>query len=373
MNIEETKISIRNLVDGYEASEDSGIIGYGGMLDIRPPYQREFIHENNVSFQTGLMESVYYQRPINLVYFADMGDGSYELLDGQQRIITISRFVLENLCMITLEDGKGYFWTNLSDQDREKILGYELNVYICTGTQKELMKWFQTINTGAQALSNQELRNSLYPGPWVTSAKFWFTKKGNQARMCSKYMSGNRERQDHLERIIQWKIGSAKDDAIRQFMAEHQMKPSAENLWNYFVSLDEWISHLFDHDQSMKSVDWGKLYTEYSRNEYDSIYVKSRQDALLKDDEVTDNKGVYEYILSGETKESLLNLRKFPNRIREKFHKKQDGKCAYCLKEIKLHQAHADHITPWSAGGKTEEDNCQILCRDCNLSKSNKQ
>ena len=235
MKIEETKIPIRDLVDGYEASEDSGIIGYGGMLDIRPPYQREFIHEKNVGFQTGLMESVYYQRPINLVYFADMGDGSYELLDGQQRIITISRFVHENLCMITLEDGKGYYWTNLSDQDREKILGYELHVYICTGTQKDLMKWFQTINTGAQALSNQELRNSLYPGPWVTSAKFWFTKRGNQARMCSKYMSGKRERQEHLERIIRWKIGSAKDDDIREFMAEHQKKPNAEDLWKYFL------------------------------------------------------------------------------------------------------------------------------------------
>ncbi len=370
MKIDRKEIPIRDIVAGYEEGE--GVTGYGGRLDIRPPYQREFIHENNPEFQKNLIQSIYQKRPISLIYFARKGPDAYELLDGQQRIITICRYVEKNRFSAQI-DGDLLTFRNLDDQQRARILDYELMLYICEGNPSELMKWFQTINTGAQELTNQEIRNAIYNGPWVTDAKRYFTKTGAPADRCGRYMTGKRERQEHLERIIQWITGSRKDDDIRQYMADRQGNPDALPLWQYFESLDAWISRLFDRDKSMKGVDWGDLYTEYSKNEYDPMYMKSRQDTLLKDDEVTNDKGVYEYILSGETKESLLNLRKFPDRIRKKFYKKQDGKCAYCLKEIKLYQAHADHITPWSAGGKTEEDNCQILCRDCNLSKSNKQ
>ena len=379
MKIKPKKIRVRDLIDGYESYDDGRVVGWGGKLDIRPPYQREFIHENNSEFKKNLIHSIYQNRPINLIYFAKREANSYELLDGQQRVLTICKYVEDQEFAIEI-DGKTCYFDQLAAEKRkaDRIMEYKLHVHICTGGRDELMKWFQTINTGAEALSDQELRNALYNGSWVTSAKRWFTRTGNQAKMCARYMDGKRNRQEHLERIIQWKTGSTKDEVIRDFMAKHEEEESAEDLWKYFREVSRWIESIFTpHKKSMDKHNWGNLHREFSNNIYDPDYTKRRQEELLNDPEVQKDSGVYQYILSGEGRSNrkYLHLRTFSKTIKKKFLKKQGWKCATesCQKEIDEHTGHADHKTPWSEGGKTEEDNCQILCLECNLQKSNKQ
>ncbi|MCY4673342.1 MAG: DUF262 domain-containing protein [Bacteroidetes bacterium] len=370
MKIKEEKILVREIVDGYEADEETGkIVGYRGNLNIRPPYQRQYIHQENEDFKMALMESVYYHRPINLIYFADKGDGKFELLDGQQRIMTIAGYIRKGLCHIIL-DGRETFWSSMSDEGRKKIMDYELHVYICKGKHSELMKWFQTINTGAEALSDQELRNSLYPGAWTTSAQYYFTRAGNQQRMCSKYMKGDRERQEHLERIIEWMTGSSKDSEIRKFMALHQHEENADGLWEYFKEVYGWIESLFKTNKlSMHNLNWGDLHRKYGMKTYNPEDTKKKQQELLKDLEVKKKSGIYEYILGGEVQPALLNLRTFDENTKTTIYQQQEGKCAICGEAMAYDDAHADHIKPWSKGGRTEESNCQVVHRRCNQSK----
>ena len=372
MNITPKKISIRELVEGYEKDEDDRIAGWGGKLDIRPAYQREYIHENNPEFKQNLIKSIYLQRPINLIYFAKRSENAYELLDGQQRILTICKYVNDQEFHINLE-GKICYFKQLEAESRDnKILDYSVHVHICEGEVKELMDWFRTINTGAHKLSDQELRNSLYNGPWVTDAKRWFTKKGGQANLCGRYMTGKRERQEHLEQIIAWKIGSKKHEDICDFMASHQHDANAAELWKYFNSVDEWILKWFEEDKTLRGGDWGRLYRDYKERDYDPQHTRARASELLEDYEVKATDGIYEYILSGELEEKLLNLRSFEKAIKQKVWHQQGKTCNICKDILSLNNAHADHKIPWSKGGKTELDNCQVLCVQCNLSKSNK-
>lgn len=373
MKITPRKITVRELVDGYEESLDDRVIGWSGKLDIRPSYQREYIHDNNPDFKKNLIKSVYHQLPINLIYFAKTGEDTYELLDGQQRILTICKYISEQEFYVEL-DGKICYFNQLeADGSAAQIWDYEVYVHICEGDVKELMDWFRTINTGAHKLSEQELRNSLYNGPWVTNAKHYFTKKGGQAERCKIYMTGKRERQDHLEQIIQWRIGSKKDENICAFMGRHRQDPDAKELWKYFKDIEAWIKGLFEKDKSLQGVDWGRLYRKYSKGNYNPEHTKERAKELLDDYEVKAKSGVYEYILSGETEEKHLNLRTFDPAVKKKIWMKQGKICPPCKKALTLRNAHADHIKPWSKGGKTEPENCQVLCVQCNLSKSNKQ
>jgi len=215
MKIQEPKIKISDIIDGYEEGDDGQVIGLAGMgmLNIRPPYQREYIHDGNINFKIALIQSIYHNRPINLIYFAKAVGGryNYELLDGQQRIITICKFIVTREFYVIIGDDEHHFWDGLSDKDQKRVLSYKLHVHVCEGDADELMRWFKTINTGAMKLTDQELRNSIYNGPWVTNAKSYFTKKGNQAKICNKYLSGKRERQEHLEKILQWRVGSSHD------------------------------------------------------------------------------------------------------------------------------------------------------------------
>ena len=373
MKISPEKILIRELVDGYGKDEEGRVVGWGGKLDIRPPYQREYIHENNAEFKENLIKSVYFQRPINLIYFAKTGKETYELLDGQQRILTICKYVIEREFSIELEGKICYFGQLEAEENDNRIWDYSVHVHICEGEVKELMEWFRTINTGAHKLSDQELRNSLYNGPWVTDAKRWFTKKGGQAEMCARYMKGKRERQEHLEQIIKWKIGSTIHEDICSFMANHQHYQDASELWNYFKNIDEWILKWFDEHKSLIGGDWGRLYRDYKDQEYDPKHTRARAKELLEDHEVKATYGIYEYILSGETEEKFLNLRTFDKATKQKVWLAQEKKCKFCNKLLTLKDAHADHIKPWSENGATEQQNCQVLCVPCNLSKSNKE
>ncbi|MCY4002024.1 MAG: DUF262 domain-containing protein [Bacteroidetes bacterium] len=381
MDIHEHKISIGDIIEGYWDNEDGQVIGYGGMLNIRPPYQREYIYDGKKDFQEALIQSIYHDRPVNLIYFAkaEKSEYDYELLDGQQRIITICKFIVNREFSVHIGDGDTQYWHGLHETDRQRILDYKLHVHVCEGNANELMRWFQTINTGAKELSNQELRNSIYNGPWVTDAKRYFTKKGGQAVMCGRYMSGKRERQDHLERILIWRIGSSNDDDIREYMAKHRKEQSAEHLWNYFNNMYEWIETTFNismnsknYRSKMKSVDWGSLYREFKDEEFDPVEVAEKVTNLFKCDPKEVNQiGIYSFVLSGD--EKFLHRRAFTSEQRQAAYDRQEGICAITDKELPIEEMEADHIKPWSEGGKTDDENCQMICKSAHHKKTAEQ
>ncbi len=316
--------TVREIVEGYHEDEHGNVVGYGGMLNIRPPYQREYLYEGNEIFRKNLLESIYHNRPIGLIYFAraNAGDYDYELLDGQQRINTICKFIAENQWEFEM-DGHPLRWTGLQDNERGRFLNYELDVHVCeSDNDRELMKWFEVINTGAQQLSQQELRNAVYAGSWVTDAKKFFTKPGGGAEFCRPYMKDRvagelwRPRQGHLERVLQWITGSSEDRVICSYMAEHFQNTYASDLTDYFKEVVNWIEQWFiPKKASMDSLNWGDLYRTHKNFDHEkgSEYTKSRQLELLRDIEVKMKKGIYRYILEGETQEAErhLNLRAF--------------------------------------------------------------
>ncbi|MCY4204485.1 MAG: DUF262 domain-containing protein [Bacteroidetes bacterium] len=381
MKIHEHKITIRDIIDGYDNDESGQVTGLGGMLNIRPPYQREYIYDGKKDFQEALMQSIYHDRPVNLIYFAkaENSEYDYELLDGQQRIITICKFIVNREFSVSIGDGQTQYWHGLDKEDRERILDYQLHVHVCEGNANELMRWFQTINTGAKELSNQELRNSIYNGPWVTDAKRYFTKKGGQTVMCGRYMSGKRERQDHLERILIWRTGSNQDSTIRQYMAKHRHERSAKHLWDYFKGIYEWIEDTFNVSKNaknyrtkMKSVDWGSLYCEFKDKDFDPIEVAEKVTNLFKcDPKEVNQAGIYPFVLSGD--EKYLNRRAFTAEERQSAYDRQEGVCAITNKELSIEEMEADHIKPWSEGGKTDADNCQMICKAAHHKKTAEQ
>ncbi len=381
MKIREHKISIGDIIEGYHDDEDGQVTGYGGMLNIRPPYQREYIYGGKKDFQEKLIQSIYYDRPVNLIYFAkaENSEYDYELLDGQQRIITICKFIVDREFSMSIGDGQTQYWHGLDEKDRKRILDYKLHVHVCEGNPNELMRWFQTINTGAKELSDQELRNSIYNGPWVTDAKRYFTKKGGQAVMCGRYMSGKRERQDHLERILIWRIGSNHDSRIRNYMAEHRREQSAKYLWDYFKDMYEWIEHTFNVSENsknyrtkMKSVDWGSLYREFKDVEFNPVEIAEKVTKLFKCDPKEVNQvGIYPFVLSGD--ERHLSRRAFTSEQRQSAYDRQEGICAVTNKELPIEEMEADHIKPWSEGGKTDDENCQMICKVAHQKKTAEQ
>ena len=371
-------ITIKELITGYVEDEEGKVEGYDGKLDIRPSYQREYIHENNPVFKEKLIQSIYYQRPIGLIYWAlnDDGDG-YELLDGQQRIITICRYAKNEFTIKIDGYDMPFIYDSLSGdpEKRKRIDDYKLWVYVCKGSSLEKLKWFDTINTGAEKLYPQELRNAICNGPWVTDAKRYFTKRGNQATMCSRYMSGKRERQDHLQEIIIWKIGSKEHDDIYAFMRERKDNQDATPLWEYFLEVTGWIEKTFINRESnrlklMKGLDWGGLYTKYKDVSFDPDELEREISKLILDEDVQNQRGIYPYVLSGD--EKYLNLRSFPDAIKQRVYEKQGGVCAISGEKLDIEEMEADHIKPWIDGGQTTEENCQMISKALNRRKGAK-
>lgn len=379
IEVETTKKKIRDILDAYENTEGGGIVGYGGKLDIRPQYQREYIHENNRNFKSKLIQSIYNQLPIGLIYWAEKEDGTYELLDGQQRIITIGEFVVSNNVLLTIGD-RDYLYSNLDDNQRKKILDYESMICICKGSYNDKMNWFKTINTGSEQLSDQELRNAIYSGTWVTDAKRHFTKNNrNKVDECNELMgSHNRNRQAHLEKVICWKIGSKEDDEINTFMANHQNNPSAQPLWDWYRNLLEWVHELFGETPKIDrkeraTINWGELYGKYRNKDFNTKKTRNRFQELFQDETIENKKGIYDFILSGETRLNLLDKRNFDGRTKKQVWLRQEKKCKYNAKcnsgLLKLSEVEADHVVPYSKGGRTLIDNCEILCVSCNREK----
>lgn len=391
MKISPLNIRIKDVVSGYvdNSEKEEGIFGFDGALNIRPKYQRNYVYDSKKS--EAVIDTVSKDFPLGIMYWVKNEDGSFEILDGQQRTISICEFISP------ATRGNGYSISNLFGnphartfsqllpKEKEQILNYELLVYVCEGADTDRLRWFETINIAGEKLSEQEIRNAQYSGPWVTDAKRYFSKSNSAAQSLATkphlYISlpGNNSwnRQGGLEKILRWYINDLKNTTkLEQYMAQHQNDENAEFLWNYFKSVIEWVKLIFPtYRKGMEKVEWGILYNKYHTNTYDINEIQKRVEVLYKDEEVKNKPGIYEYIFDGQ--QSHLNLREFEDWQKQTMYEQQKGICPECLKEgndnpWKITEMHADHIKPWHLGGKTEIDNGRMLCSKHNLAKGGK-
>ena len=366
MKIELTQVTIRDLVDGYadNSANEEGIVGYGGRLNIRPKYQREFVYDDKK--RNAVMDTVWKGFPLNVMYWVRNDDGNFELLDGQQRTISICQYVWGEYMMHLDNDLRGF--ENLSKEQKDRILDYELQIYICEGTADEQLDWFRIINIAGEKLTDQELRNAIYSGPWVTQAKRRFSKTRCVAwQLGCDYMSGTPIRQDYLETVLRW----MSDKKIEEYMAKHQPDANAVQLWNHFSNVINWVKAVFPkYRKEMKGSDWGRLYAQHKDRVLDPNALEMQVAKLMQDSDVQRKRGIYEYVLDGD--ERHLDLRAFDDNTKREVYERQLGVCPICGQHFEIEQMEADHITPWCDGGRTTADNCQMLCRDCNRHKSGK-
>ena len=362
MKITLHEISVRDLSDGFIDKNEEGVFGYKGNLDIRPAYQREFVYKD--SDRDAVVNTVVNNFPLNVMYWAVNGD-RYEVLDGQQRSISICRYVHDDF---TFEHK---LFSNLTEEEKNQILDYKLQIYFCDGSPKERLEWFKVINIAGKSLNDQELRNASYTGEWLTDAKKFFCKKDCVAyKVGSDYMNGSVERQDYLEKVLKW--ASAKEHIdIEDYMAIHQHDQNAAPLYRYFNSVCTWVDTLFEKKAKLqKNVEWGILYNEYGNKDFDTGFLKSEVKRLIEDDDVTSKSGIYSYLITG--KEKFLSIRKFGIGDRLAAYEAQGGMCPICGGYFKEEDMEADHKIPWSKGGHTIRENCQMLCVSCNRQKSDK-
>ena len=367
MKIELNKITIRDLVADYHDDGEGGVRGYGGKLDIRPPFQREFVYKPKQ--RDAVINTINQGFPLNVMYWAVRDDDAYEVIDGQQRTISIAQYVNSDF---SLDD---QYFHNLQDDEQERILDYQLDIYVCKGSASEKLAWFRTINIAGVELTNQELRNAVYAGPWVSDAKRHFSRKGAACpayAIGSRYLRGRADRQEYLEIAIRWIKGEGQ--TVEGYMAEHQHDPTATALWTHFQSVINRVEAVFPtHRKFMKGVDWGGLYVHLKNESLNPETLEADVARLMQDDDVTKKAGIYPYLLTREEKH--LSIRAFTLAEKQKAFEQLDpaGVCPGCEKEdLDLSDMEADHITPWTEGGKTNDENCQMLCRDCNRRKSSK-
>lgn len=367
LKIDLKEIPIRDIVKSYLDSGNDGVVGYDGKLNIRPAYQREFIYKEKE--RNAVMDTILKGFPLNVMYWCKNDDGTFEILDGQQRTISFCQYC-SNEYMIT-HNGALRTFLSMPPEDKEKILSYKCMIYICQGTQGEKLDWFRVINTAGVKLTDQELRNACYPGKWLTDAKIKFSKPSCPAsQIGSKYLTGASIRQEFLETALDWIRLEKNMKSIEEYMLLHQHDSSAIELWNYFANVINWIGNLFPKYRSpMKGVPWGPLYNQYHLNDYDPDELEEKVSKLFADDEVENKKGIYEYVFDGDQKH--LNLRAFSDSEKDTMYERQGGICPMCGNHFDRDQMHGDHKIPWSKGGKTTLENGQMLCRDCNLKKGN--
>ena len=360
MEIKLHEIKIRDIVDGYIDNSEDGVLGYKGKLDIRPPFQREFIYDDKE--RKAVIETINKGFPLNVMYWSKNGD-KYELLDGQQRTLSFCQYINGDFSV----DYKGF--NNLPKDLQDKILDYKLMIYICEGTPSEKLDWFKTINIAGEKLTDQELRNSQYTGTWLYDAKRHFSKTGCPAyQIGERFLNGSAIRQNYLETALKW-ISNKYGCQIEDYMGDHQKDEDANEIWIYFQSVIDWINRLFPkYRKEMKGIDWGYLYNEYKDKSYNSDKLEEQIVGLMTDDDVTSKKGVYQYLITG--KEKYLSIRAFTDNQKREAYERQKGICPNCKEHFEIEQMEADHITPWHAGGKTISENCQMLCMECNRRKS---
>lgn len=358
MKIELKEITVRELTNGYQDNEENGVVGYGGKLDIRPPYQREFVY--GVKEREAVIDTVTKDFPLNVMYWAVREDGNFEVIDGQQRTISICQFVNNDFSV------NGLAFDNLQNDKQEQILNYKLMVYFCSGTDSEKLEWFETINIAGKELTKQELRNAVYSGSWVSDAKRYFSKN-SRPKIGDEYLSGSANRQEYLETAISW----ISNGQIENYMSKHHHDPNANEIWLYFQSVINWVKVTFPkYRKEMKGIAWGLLYNEFKDKTLDPKKLEEEITKLMLDEDVDNKKGIYTYVLT--RKEKYLNIRAFSDNQKREAYERQKGICPVCTEHYEIGQMEGDHITPWHLGGKTSADNCQMLCRDDNRRKSGK-
>ena len=362
MKISLLETTVSELSEGYSDDGEGGVSGYSGRLDIRPLYQREFVYKDKQ--RDAVINTIRQGFPLNVMYWADRGDGTYEIIDGQQRTISICQYVGSSFSI----DGLAFH--NLQDDQRECILNYRLMVYVCSGTDSERLDWFETINIAGVVLTKQELRNAVYHGPWLSSAKAYFSRPGCPADgIGAKHLKGSPIRQDYLETAIQWIKNESQ--TVEEYMSRHHHDNNAIALWNHFRSVIDWTNATFTkYRKQMKGVEWGPLYTRFRDKDFDPTALEADTKRLMLDDDVTNKSGIYPYLLGGDQR--YLSIRDFSPAMKTEAFERQNGACLHCKENFRLNEMEGDHIDPWSKGGKTVADNCQMLCKPCNRRKGAK-
>lgn len=375
MQITKKTITVRELSQNYRDDNEGGVYGYDNgehKLWLRPPYQREFCFKDKK--RDAVIDTVMNGFPLGIMYWSKVDDNTFECLDGQQRSISICQYV--NSDYPVKFNGNDRFFHNLNEEEQEIILNYELEIRICEGSEEEKLRWFQRINVAGEVLTEQELLNATYTGPWLSDAKNFFSKRNCVAmQMADGYIKGNPIRQDILEKALSWIADRDNLESGQMYMAIHQHDEDANELWLYFQTVINWAKMLFpDTSKKLTAVqDWGILYNKYHDKSYNSNTLKSEVKKLLLDDDVTKDTGIIPYVLSGKTKhdEKLLSIRAFSEGQKIKAYEKQKGICPICGKHFEYEEMQGDHIVPWSKGGRTIDENLQMLCSTCNATKGN--
>lgn len=382
------EITVKDICEGfvYSELEGKGLFGLSGKLTIQPEYQRNYIYASEGGKrEVAVIESILKGYPIGLIYFNKVNSDNFEVLDGQQRITSLGRFVT-NKFAIKDENGNEQLFGGFALDKKNKILNTKLLIYECEGTESEIKEWFRTINIAGVPLNSQELLNAVYSGPFVTLGKEEFSNsKNSNIQKWSAYISGSANRQDFLERALQW----VSKENVSEYMSRHRFDNNITELKDYFNSVIDWVSTIFtDVESEMKGLEWGRLYETYRKKPYNSKTVSAEVKRLYADPYVKSRKGIFEYVLGGSTDTKLLEVRVFDEatkksvytRQTEEAEKKGISNCSLCAighdsnktKIWKIAEMDADHVTAWSKGGATDIKNCEMLCKTHNRAKGNR-
>ncbi len=381
-----TETTVAHVIDGFEYNEyeGKGLFGLGGRLTIQPEYQRNFIYAE-AGKEAGVIESLLKDYPIGLLYFNKTGDDVYEVLDGQQRITSIGRFVKGKFAVKDVNNHEQHF-DGLDQVFKNKILNAKLLIYVCEGEEPEIKDWFKTINIAGIPLNQQEIFNAVYSGKYITLAKAEFSNSQNaNIQKWSAYVGGNVKRQDFLATALKW----VSKGNVESYMSSHRNTDNIDELRNYFTDVIDWASNVFtDVESEMRGLEWGELYEKYHEEHYDPDAVHEQYRKLYGDSYVKNRKGICEYILGGSTDTKLLEVRVFDDATKKSVYAKQTtnaeskgiSNCSYCAighdanadKIWKLEDMDADHVSAWSKGGATDIANCEMLCKPHNRAKGNK-
>lgn len=383
-----TNITVKEICDGfvYNELEGKGLFGLSGKLTIQPEYQRNYIYASDGGKrEMAVIDSVLKEYPIGLIYFNKVSDDKFEVLDGQQRITSLGRFITDKFA-IKDENGMEQYFGGMAKDKQAKILNTKLLIYECEGTESQIKEWFKTINIAGVPLNEQELLNAVYSGPFVTLAKAEFSNSQNaNIQKWSAYIKGSANRQDFLERALDW----VSKGNIGDYMSRHRNDKNINELKTYFNSVIDWVSSVFtDVESEMKGLEWGRLYEEYHKKAYDPKRVSAEVHKLYADPYIKNRKGIFEYILGGSTDTKLLEVRVFDEATKKATYttqtataeKKNTSNCPLCAigheankdKLWKLDEMDADHVAAWSKGGQTSAKNCQMLCKTHNRAKGNR-
>lgn len=382
-----TDITVAEICDGfvYNQLEGKGLFGLGGKLTIQPEYQRNYIYaDGGGKKEAAVIESLLKGYPLGLIYFNKVAEGKFEVLDGQQRITSIGRFVTSKFAI--MENGNPKNFDSLPTDQQAKIRDSKLLIYECEGTETEIKQWFETINIAGVPLNNQELLNAIYSGPFVTLAKAEFSNSQNaNIQKWNAYVKGSANRQEFLERALEW----VSKGNIGGYMSAHRNDNNINELKTYFNSVIDWVSTVFiDVLPEMKGLEWGRLYEEYHGKSYDPKKISNDVNKLAADDYVKSGKGIFEFLLGGSVNTKLLEVRVFDTPVKRAAYAKQTqsaqangaSNCPLCAlghgannsKIYKFEEMDADHVAAWSKGGESSAKNCQMLCITHNRAKGNR-